>query len=191
MKHVITKETIKYLEEVKPKQFYSYALFKNIFGDEDIPYDSFRKVLVRREKEGILKCIGKGLYEYLDGEDSDYLINEFTNNGKGCYIDLKEYINDIGFNSYVIFTSVAGENGLTLPNGIEVIQCDIDYNESNIKLVKFLYAYSKLSFAVFYKIENIDDIRSCFDIKVFEIINEKLKFNDSSKRLLFKQLDII
>lgn len=191
MKHVITKETIKYLEEVKPKQFYSYALFKNIFGDEDIPYDSFRKVLVRREKEGLLKCISKGVYEYIDGEDSDYLINEFINNGKGCYIDLKEYINDIGFNSRVIFTSIAGENGLTLPNGIEVIQCDIDYTESNIKLVKFLYAYSKLSFAVFYKIENIDEIKACFNIKVFEIINEKLKFNDSSKRLLFKQLDII
>lgn len=191
MKHIITKEIIKYLEEVKPKQFYSYALFKNIFGDEDIPYDSFRKVLVRREKEGLLKCISKGVYEYIDGEDSNYLINEFINNGKGCYIDLKEYINDIGFNSHAIFTSVAGENGLTLPNGIEVIQCDIDYTESNIKLVKFLYAYSKLSFAVFYKMGNIDEIKECFDMKVFEIINEKLKFNDSSKRLLFKQLDII
>ena len=146
MKHIITKETMKYLEEVKPKHFYSYALFKNIFGDDDIPYDSFRKVLVRREKEGLLKCIGKGLYEYLDGYDSNYLINEFINDANGCYIDLKEYIKDIGFNSYTIFTKVAGENGLILPDGTEVYQCDIEYNEDNIKLIKFSYAYKKLSF---------------------------------------------
>ncbi|MCR5349798.1 MAG: hypothetical protein K6E20_02285 [Acholeplasmatales bacterium] len=190
MKHIITKETMKYLEEVKPKQFYSYALFKNIFGDDDIPYDSFRKVLVRREKEGLLKCIGKGLYEYLDGNDSNYLINEFINDCNGCYIDLKEYINDIGFNSSAIFTKVAGENGLILPDGTEVYQCDIEYNEDNIKLIKFIYAYRKLSFAVFYKIKNIDYIKLIFDMKVFEAINKELKFNDSLKRLLFKQLDI-
>lgn len=190
MKHIITKETMKYLEDVKPKHFYSYALFKNIFGDDDIPYDSFIKVLVRREKEELLKCIGKGLYEYLDGNDSNYLINEFINNKKGCYINLKEYINDIGFNSCAIFTKVAGENGLILPDGTKVYQCDIEYNEDNINLVKFLYAYKKLSFAVFYKMKNIDDIKLIFDMKVFEAINKELKFNDSLKRLLFKQLDI-
>ena len=181
---------MKYLEEVKPKQFYSYALFKNIFGEENIPYDSFRKVLVRREKEGLLKCIGKGLYEYLDGNDSNYLINEFINDVNGCYINLKEYVNDIGFNLRAIFTKVAGDNGLTLPDGTEVYQCDIEYNEDNINLVKFLYAYRKLSFVIFAKGLNFDEIKKCFNIEVFKKIDKKLIFNDSLKRLLFKQLDI-
>ena len=188
MKHIITKETMKYLEEVKPKQFYSYALFKNIFGDDDIPYDSFRKVLVRREKEGLLKCIGKGLYEYLDGNDSNYLINEFINNGNGCYIDLKEYINDIGFNLRAIFAKVAGENGLTLPNGTEVYQCDIEYNEDNIKLIKFLYAYKKISFAIFTKSLNFDEIKKFFNVEVFNKIDKELKIIDILKRLFLNNL---
>ena len=51
MKHIITKETMKYLEDVKPKQFYSYALFKNIFGEEDnyVPDEIKSKSLIVNE----------------------------------------------------------------------------------------------------------------------------------------------
>lgn len=184
MKHIITKETMKYLEEVKPKQFCSYALFKNIFGEEDIPYDSFRKVSVRREKEGLLKCIGKGLYEFLDGDDSNYLINEYINDGNGCCIDLKEYINDIRFITRAIFTKVAGENGLTLPEGTEVYQCDIEYNEDNIKLIKFLYVYFlKLRFFN-KKIKHFLDymkiyVNLTYNLKKYKIItNDKYEFKN-------------
>ena len=42
---------MKYLEDVKPKQFYSYALFKNIFGEEDnyVPDEIKSKSLIVNE----------------------------------------------------------------------------------------------------------------------------------------------
>ena len=40
------------------------------------------------EKDGSLKFIGKGLYENTNGCDPDYLINEFTNDGRGVYVQV-------------------------------------------------------------------------------------------------------
>ena len=56
--------------------------------------------------------------------------------------------------------------------------------------VSAAYAYKKLSFVIFAKGLNFDEIKKCFNIEVFKKIDKKLIFNDSLKRLLFKQLDI-
>ena len=125
LKYNITKEVKDYLNEYKPEKFYSYALFRNIYKDAEVSYESFRKVLVRMEHEGLLKSIGKGLYENINGYDSDYLINEFVNNDKGVFIDVKKMVNNINYTHNAIFISIAGVNGLYLPDNTKVFQCDI------------------------------------------------------------------
>lgn len=192
MKHIITKEVKDYLKREKPERFYSYALFKNIFNDDtEVSYNSFRKVLSRMEDEGTLKFIGKGLYENLNGCDSDYLINEFTNNGKGVYVNIRDIIPNYEYCYNAIFTSVAGCNGLYLPDNTKVIQCDIEYNNKNKELIKYLYAFKRLDFTLFIIVPNIStNIKRCFDMDVFIKVDEMLLFKDSSKRFLFKQLDI-
>ena len=132
VKQIITKEVKKYLNKHKPERFYSYALYKNIFDGDEVSYESFRKVLVRMEHEGKLVPIGKGLYKNPYGFDSQYIINEFTNAGRGVYVDVKDLFPDIQCTN-AIFTSIAGTNGLYLPDNTKVFQCSIEYNEKNNK----------------------------------------------------------
>lgn len=192
MKHIITKEVKDYLEREKPERFYSYALFKNIFNDDtEVSYNSFRKVLSRMEKDGSLKFIGKGLYENTNGCDSDYLINEFINDGRGVYVQLKDIVPNYNYCHDAIFTSIAGSNGLYLPDNTKVIQCDIAYTEKNKEFVKYLYAFKRLDYTLFMVIPNISDLnKQCFDMDVFNKVDEMLRFKDSSKRFLLKQLAI-
>ena len=110
MKHNITKEVKNYLNEYKPEKFYAYALYKNIFAYDEVSYESFRKVLVRMEHEGKLMSIGKGLYENPYGLDSQYIITEFTNAGRGVYVDVNVFFPDIKCTHNAIFTSIAGSN---------------------------------------------------------------------------------
>lgn len=190
MKQIITKEVKNYLNEYKPERFYSYALYKNIFDDDEVSYESFRKVLVRMEHDGKLISIGKGLYENPYGLDSQYIITEFTNTGRGVYVDVNDLFPDIKCTHNAIFTSIAGSNGLYLPNNTKVFQCNIEYDEMNKNLIKILYAYKRLDFILFVKNPSlILMFKENYVENVFKKITELLQFKDSSIKFLLKQLD--
>ena len=190
MKHNITKEVKDYLNEYKPEKFYSYALFRNIYKDAEVSYESFRKVLVRLEHKGLLKSICKGIYENINGYDSDYLKNEFVNNDKGVFVDINKIVGEPNCTHNAIFTSIAGSNGLYLPDNTKVFKCDIEYNESNRNLIKILYSYKRLDFIMFvHKPALIELFKESFNIDVFITISNLLNIKESSIRFLLNLLD--
>ncbi|HOE15096.1 MAG TPA: hypothetical protein PLH82_00015 [Candidatus Paceibacterota bacterium] len=130
-----------YLQQVKPKAI----VLKNLHSDlcPGTNYNSFRKVFVRLEKQGIVKVISRGIYEYTHGETYVFNNEYYTDDKRGFLFDdesLKLFNLDgvIKISSTIYSNRVIG-NSIKMSDGISIKYYNFDPEIDNEILFKFIY----------------------------------------------------
>jgi hypothetical protein len=130
-----------YLKHYKPK----VIILKNLHNDlcPDTNYDSFRKVFVRLEKQGIVKVVSKGIYEFTAGEVEIYNNEYYTGNNRGFLLDdesLKLFnLDGVIKVSPIIYSNRVVGNSIKMPNGVVIKYFNFDPKSDNEILFTFIY----------------------------------------------------
>jgi len=129
-----------YLKQYKPK----VIILKNLHNDlcPDTNYDSFRKVFVRLEKQGIVKVVSKGIYEFIAGEVEIYNNEYYIGNNRGFLLsdeNLKIFnLDGVIKISPTIYSNRVIGNSIKMPNVVVIKYYNFDPMIDNKTLFTFI-----------------------------------------------------